>query len=237
MWKWLKIFSRKKSLMENKEDIVDASAENTSTQVTAKRRKHKLEIRILEADYTDVPDNAPPKWRPINMGKDSGKPIVVEVADKKELAELRQRYAMCDQKMEIIREIDPFDDPPQPKTIPANNQAIPIQAKNNTSGQQYLASQQISTQQVQIAAPTQQITKSKPKIVTIGDLQVKYDGDKVYQKQWVKLSSAEAANFRIVNDSSNKIINLSGKHIECRKWVMIEEDNADDAAEIACGED
>ena len=69
-------------------------------------------------------------------------------------------------------------------------------------------------------------------------MQVKYDGDKVYQKQWVKLSSSEAANFRVVNDSNNKLVSLNGKHIECRKWVIVEEDNeSDDAIEsIVSGE-
>ena len=68
-----------------------------------------------------------------------------------------------------------------------------------------------------------QKAKPKPKIVTIGDIEVKYDGDKVYQKQWMKLTSAEASNFRVVNDSNNKIVNLNGKHIEAKRWILVEE--------------
>ena len=52
---------------------------------------------------------------------------------------------------------------------------------------------------------------------------MKYDGDKVYQKQWMKLTPTEASNFRVVNDSNNKIVNLSGKHIEAKRWMLIEE--------------
>ena len=130
MLSWLtKLFNKKKDRL-NMENVVDATVVASSKPVTLppKKRKHKLEIRLLEADYTDIPDGAPPNWRPINMGRDAGKPIIVEVADKKELMDLMQRYAMCDQKMEIIREIDPFDDDQQPSSsrIPQKNQAIPV---------------------------------------------------------------------------------------------------------------
>ena len=130
MLSWLtKLFNKKKDRLDM-ENVVDATvvASSKSVPLPLKKRKHKLEIRLLEADYTDIPDGAPPKWRPINMGRDAGKPIIVEVADKKELMDLMQRYAMCDQKMEIIREIDPFDDDQQPSSsrIPQKNQAIPV---------------------------------------------------------------------------------------------------------------
>lgn len=38
----------------------------------------------------------------------------------------------------------------------------------------------------------------------------------------MKLSSHEAANFRIVNDKNNAIVNLAGKSIEIKKWVLVE---------------
>ena len=201
MLSWLtKLFNKKKDRLDM-ENVVDATvvASSKTVPLPPKNRKHKLEIRLLEADYTDIPDGAPPKWRPINMGRDAGKPIIVEVADKKELMDLMQRYAMCDQKMEIIREIDPFDDDkPNSSHIPQKNQAIPVM-------QQPLAQQHVDAQPAASSQPIANVCmpKPKPKIVTIGDMQVKYDGDKVYQKQWVKLSSSEAANFRVVNDSNN----------------------------------
>lgn len=92
---------------------------------------------------------------------------------------------------------------------------------------------QVAVQPVSSNAVVQPVVqKLKPKIITIGDMQVKYDGDKVYQKQWVKLNSTEAANFRIVSDSSNKIMPLNGKHIECRKWVIVEEDSPEDDNDV-----
>lgn len=231
MWKWLnKLFKKKEDnldMEDNKTEVKDEINSVITGDKTPKKRKHKLEIQLYEADYTDVPDGQPPKWRPVNMGRDNGKPIIVEVADKKELAELQQRYAMCDQKMKIIREIDPFDDnaPAMPKAaIPQNNQAIPVNAPANAP---VMHQQQPIVQQV--------VIKPKPKIVTIGDMQVKYDGDKVYQKQWVKLNSNEAANFRIVNDANNKIVPLNGKHIECRKWVIVEEDSSSDEDDVMDG--
>lgn len=72
------------------------------------------------------------------------------------------------------------------------------------------------------------IAPKKVKIIMIGDVEVKYDGDKVYQKQWIKLTASESANFRIVNDSNNKIFSLAGKHIEAKKWVQVEETTEND---------
>ena len=224
MWKWLKkLFNKKEDVLDMEkeqrndiEDAVNAVVNGTSP----KKRKHKLEIQVYEADYTDVPDGASPKWRPVRSDPalGGGGPVIIEVADKKELAEVQQRYAMCDQQIKVIREIDPFDDSPKPaaqKTIPQNNQAIPVTQNLQTA----------AVQTSPLSQPT--AVKLKPKIVTIGDMQVKYDGDKVYQKQWVKLNANESANFRIVNDSNNKIVPLNGKHIECKKWVIVEEDSED----------
>ena len=71
--------------------------------------------------------------------------------------------------------------------------------------------------------PSIPAVKMKPKIVVIGDIEVKYDGDKVYQKQWMKLTPAEASNFRVVNDTNNKIVPMTGKHIEAKRWTLIED--------------
>ena len=226
MCTWLrKLFCKKDNLdMEEKNaEIKNNVNETPAKECSPVKRKHKLEIQLYEADYEDVPEGSPPKWRPVNMGRDSGKPIIVEVADKKELVELQQRYALCDQKMRIIREIDAFDDDSfhsQKNQIPRNNQAIPVNSYDKPVKAPAL---QADSQHIVHA----DAVKIKPKIITIGDMQVKYDGDKVYQKQWVKLNSNEAANFRIVNDSNNKIVSLNGKHIECKRWVIVEEDSSE----------
>lgn len=58
-------------------------------------------------------------------------------------------------------------------------------------------------------------------------MQIKYDGERVYQKQWCRLTPAEEQNFRIVSDSNNKLVSMTGKHVEARKWVLVEEQSDD----------
>ena len=247
MWKWLnKLFKKKEDYLDMEEQnngLTNEVSNAAGDQTALKKRKHKLEIQVYEADYTDVPDGSPPKWRPVRSDPalGGGGPVIVEVADKRELTEVQKQYAMCDQKIKVIREIDPFDDvKPAPSAIPQNNQAIPVDINTLQQGavrpesaayshvlQQRTESQQLVTKE--------SIVRPKPKIVTIGDMQVKYDGDKVYQKQWVKLNSNEATNFRIVNDSNNKIVPLNGKHIECKRWVIVEEDSNEPEEDVMNG--
>ena len=209
----------------------------------AQKRKHKLEIQVYEADYEKADaNNGQPRWRAVRSDPalDGGMPPIIEVADKKELAEIQKQYALCDQKIKIIREIDPFpwDDAQakqQTHTIPQNNQAIPVHT--SVTAQVLAAPATPATSLCQAPQNAAAITpsiandtakpKSKPKIVTIGDIEVKYDGDKVYQKQWMKLTPAEASNFRVVNDANNKIFSLNGKHIEAKRWMLIEDSAAD----------
>ena len=47
----------------------------------------------------------------------------------------------------------------------------------------------------------------------------------------MKLTEAEASNIRIVNDKSNSIVNLSGKHIEMKKWILVNR-TEDDVASL-----
>lgn len=78
-----------------------------------------------------------------------------------------------------------------------------------------------------VQAVPQTVKYPKPKIITIGDMQIKYDGERVYQKQWCRLTPAEEQNFRIVSDSNNKLVSMTGKHVEARKWVLVEEQSDD----------
>lgn len=207
IWEFLKnFFSRKTQKM----------SDNQNTQ-----RKHKLEIQIFEADYTDVPDGQAPKWRSVRMDR----PVIIEVADEKEFADIRKQYEMCDQRIKVIREIDPFDSPVKPQEpliqAPINTHA------NDVSSTPNAAVQLNNIQQPQVQANTAPVTL-KPKIITVGDTQIKYDGEKVYSRQWVKLSSKESSYIRVVNDSNNKLVNLNGKHLEALRWVLIENDSTND---------
>ena len=50
----------------------------------------------------------------------------------------------------------------------------------------------------------------------------------MYQKQWMRLTPKEAANFRVVNDSNNKLVPLAGRHIEAKRWTLVENAEQDD---------
>lgn len=207
IWEFLKnFFSRKTQKM----------SDNQNTQ-----RKHKLEIQIFEADYTDVPDGQAPKWRSVRMDR----PVIIEVADEKEYADIRKQYEMCDQRIKVIREIDPFD-----SSVKQQEQVVqaPINTQvNDASSTPNTAVQLNNMPQPQVQANTVPVTL-KPKIITVGDTQIKYDGEKVYSRQWVKLSSKESSYIRVVNDSNNKLVNLNGKHLEALRWVLIENDSTND---------
>ena len=188
---------------------------NETINTNNTQRKHKLEIQIFEADYTDVPDGQPPRWKSVRMEK----PVVIEVKDEAEFNDIKQQYAICDQRIQVIREIDPFDEPPK---MPNDKQVQSIE-RQNASHQQIA---QLKTQNVQTVKTTTETIKPKPKIITVGDTQIKYDGEKVYSRQWVKLNAKEASCIRVVNDSNNKIFQLNGKHLEALRWVLVENDSS-----------
>ena len=48
----------------------------------------------------------------------------------------------------------------------------------------------------------------------------------------MQLSESEAKNIRIVNDKTNGIVNLKGKHIEMMKWVLVENSEDDETSSL-----
>lgn len=136
---------------------------------------------------------------------------------------------MCDQRFNVIREIDPFpwDEQQKPELV-----KHAVEPTKQEIVQPANVVEPVNADSV-VSVPQSLIAPKKVKIIMIGDVEVKYDGDKVYQKQWIKLTASESANFRIVNDSNNKIFSLAGKHIEAKKWVQVEEttENDDSAVE------
>lgn len=235
LWTWIKrnIFKMSDSKDPKKSHKSGESAPNdekapanppVGTSLIDERKKLKLRKFELEVFDEDLKDDGTVELKPVK----SERAIIVEVATPEELKTVLTQYRMCGQVAKIVREIDP---PPAP---PPQAQQIAPAAYQQTPMQQMAPQMAPRMMPIQTSAHAVQQVKPKPKIVTIGDMQVKYDGDKVYQKQWVKLNSAEAANFRVVNDSSNKIVSLAGKHIEAKKWILVEEtadDSIDDAVE------
>ena len=130
-------------------------------------------------------------------------PLYIEAETKEEFAEIINTYKQCGQQVKILREIDP-----QPR----------LQTQNKPK----VISAQIGQVQQEI-----QPERRKPVVFKVGDVEVKEDNGKIFQKQWMRLTDKEAANFRIVNTSNNKIVNLNGKHIEMKRWVEVKNSEDD----------
>lgn len=153
-------------------------------------------------------------------------PIIIEAANKKELDEHAARFKLCKQRMKIVRVLDD-----------AGNQVPMKQAFDRpTEVQQHVAEKSAALPMP--AASAALPPKQKPRYYSIGGIDIKDDNGKIYQKQWLRLSEKEAENFRLVNDSNNKIANINGKHLEMKRWVAVESSNADDdRIENELGED
>lgn len=197
--------------------------------------ERKFELAVFDIDErTDVNGIDHPEMRRVH----SDFPIIVKARSPAELNEILNQYKMCGQVAKIIREIDPPANVKVQANVSSQTQDTAKEQVLDTSPSQASsqASSQVSSQASSLekevvkntASECVKLVRPKPKIVTIGDTQIKYDGDKVYQKQWVKLNQNEAGQIRIVNDSNNKILNLNGKHIEILRWVMIEDQDSDD---------
>lgn len=194
-----KIEAARNGEIQKKAPKLKSQASTDPTGHWTKVQKPRFEIELYEEDtYEETGEFK--GWKKVP----SDKPIIIEAASKADLDEHAQRFALCHQKMKIVRKLD---DGVAPQRAPQQN------------------SQQ-SFQQMTIQQQIQEAPKSKPKFYKIGDIEIKNDNGKIYQKQWMKLSETEATNFRIVNDKTNALVNLNGKHLEMKKWVLVE--NSDD---------
>lgn len=226
--------SDKDSIMS---DNVKKELPRLTTQQLAKIKvKRQFEISIEEADWDQCDQNGNPTWRRVNMGHESGRPVVISVSSPQELQELRQQYKLADQRFNIVREIDP---PPYEKlyelavqqgvvdgTVPAE-QVVQPKAENSAVSENNV----ISTVREPAGAGNNinyEQPKKNIKIITVGNIQLKYDGDNVYQKQWITLPPDEASNYRVVSDTSNKVVSLTGKHIEAKRWIKVENSSTDE---------
>lgn len=225
---WLKkVFKMADSDTKTKEISIGAPSSNVSRAPAAvslidEQRKNKVMRQFeLQVFDEDLRDDGTTELKPVKTERAT----IVEASTPEELKMILGQYRLCGQVAKIVREINP---PPQA--------AVPPQAPRPTASPlpnaQYQAAMfpEVSDR----SDGPQMVAKTKPKVVTIGDMQVKYDGDKIYQKQWVKLNANEASNFRVVSDSTNKIVNLAGKHLEARRWIQVKEtseDSVDDAVE------
>ena len=183
----------------------------------------KFELEVFEEDL-----DTPSGWKKVRYDK----PLIVEVTSPKELQDKLALYKDCGQMAKVVREIDP----PTKEQIVAQQQATlavqlqmqapiaqaaPQQAAPQQAAPQQAAPQQVAIQQPILQAAPQPIQVRKPKYYKVGDIEIKDDNGKIYQKQWMKLTDTEASNFRLVSDKNNAIANMNGKHLEMKKWVLV----------------
>ena len=157
----------------------------------------KFEIQVLNED---VQDDGTIRYKPQHYDE----PVVIQASSKEEFMEIVQNFKECGQQIKIIRELTPSKAVSQQPFSDSSDIAEKPKAKSQ-----------------QLAQPTD--VKHKPRIFKIGDIEVKDDNGVLYQKQWVTLTPKEAASIRIVSDTSNKIVDLKGKHIEMRRWIKVED--------------
>lgn len=166
---------------------------------------HKFEIALYEEITNDNGDVIGQRQ------VQSPEPIIVEAASPQELNAKLKTYSALGQKVKVLREIDP------PK-IEQNTQTPKVNAQQNKPVQ-IIEDKKIEVRQ-HVHQPV--IEKRPIKFYRVGDIEIKDDNGKIYQKQWMKLSDIEASNLRVINDKNNAIVNLAGKHIEMKKWILVE---------------
>ena len=145
----------------------------------------------------------------------------VHASSRKELVGL---YAMLGQKIKILREYGnapqqgPVSATPQ-NIVSSNVKAAPVQQQVPASAERPAPAAPVSAQM-------------SPQYYKIGDVEIKIDNGISYQKQFVRLTDAEAANIRVVDDKTNKTVNLNNKHIEMKRWIRVETSANDTTAAL-----
>lgn len=176
--------------------------------------EREFELAIYDVTINDATGKE--EIRPVSYGQ----PITVKAKTREELETTLKMYEMTGQKVKVIREIGSRTVSTPQAPVPQVSQASVPQMPNLQ-----LDASKPQPSIVTASAPII-VTQTKPRFFKIGDVDVKDDNGKIFQKQWMKLTDSEASNIRIVNDKNNQLVNLVGKHIEMKRWVMIENSNS-----------
>ena len=207
---------------ENKTEVAQPEQLQTqqSIMTAPKQLVRKFELEVFEEDL-----DTPSGWKKVRYDK----PLIVEVTSPKELQDKLALYKDCGQMAKVVREIEP---PTKEQIAAAQQQAtLAVQQKMQAPIVQ-AAPQQVAIQQPILQAAPQPIQARKPKYYKVGDIEIKDDNGKIYQKQWMKLTNAEASNFRLVSDKNNAIANMNGKHLEMKKWVLVQNSEEDESTQL-----
>lgn len=163
----------------------------------------EFEIEVYDEDLQD-------------NGRVVMKPRGRQTATAGSAKELVDIFTQCGQKIKILREI----------TKPSSDNQIQPQIGRPTQINQMSQPQK---QFQQVIPQRQEIQNSQPpKYYKIGDIEIKNDNGRIYQRQWVRLTDTEASNLRIINTKTNKIVSMTDKHIEMKRWILVEDHTGED---------
>ena len=207
---------------ENKTEVAQPEQIQTQQPIMAvpKPLVRKFELEVFEEDLDTASG-----WKKVRYDK----PLIVEVTSPKELQDKLALYKDCGQMAKVVREIDP---PTKEQIVAAQQQAtLAVQQQMQVPIAQ-AANQQVAIQQPILRAAPQPIQTRKPKYYKVGDIEIKDDNGKIYQKQWMKLTDTEASNFRLVSDKNNAIASMNGKHLEMKKWVLVQNSEEDESTQL-----
>ena len=206
---------------ENKTEVAQPEQMQTQQSMMAapKPLVRKFELEVFEEDL-----DTPSGWKKVRYDK----PLIVEVTSLKELQDKLALYKDCGQMAKVVREIDP---PTKEQIVTQQQATLAVQQQMQAPIAQ-AASQQVAIQQPILQAAPQPIQARKPKYYKVGDIEIKDDNGKIYQKQWMKLTNTEASNFRLVSDKNNAIASMNGKHLEMKKWVLVQNSEEDESTQL-----
>lgn len=207
---------------ENKTEVAQPEQMQTQQPIMAvpKPLVRKFELEVFEEDLDTASG-----WKKVRYDK----PLIVEVTSPKELQDKLALYKDCGQMAKVVREIDP---PTKAQIAAAQQQATLTVQQQMQAPIVQAAPQQVAIQQPILQATPQPIQVRKPKYYKVGDIEIKDDNGKIYQKQWMKLTDTEASNFRLVSDKNNAIASMNGKHLEMKKWVLVQNSEEDESTQL-----
>lgn len=146
----------------------------------------------------------------------------VKAHSPKELAAL---YAADGAQIQVIKEYggeQPQQPQPPPQQTPVKDFSDSLAALNRPVE----PALKQAFHEAMKATTTPQKFFDPPKYFEIGGVKCKLENGKMFQEQWVRVDSSK---YRLIADSTNKLVSMNGKHLETLKWVQIEntEENED----------
>src|SRR5574344_264299 len=196
---------RHKDKMPNIVETAKTAAQPAQTR-PASRPKFKFDVMVYDKDLQD-------------NGSVALKPRGQQIVEASSPNEVTSLFAMCDQVAKIIKVYKENQAPASIPQQPAQQQAPLVPAQPLS-----IAKPQLSNEHAAV------IEHQKPKYYKVGSIELKNDNGKIFQKQWMRMTPTEELNFRLVNDASNKICSMSGKHLEMKKWIQVDGQDEDPAS-------